>query len=59
MYGLGRSLPRGESLFVPFNCDVIIGEELPNSANASELIQSLTNTYKNLLGFCMTRNTLD
>lgn len=59
MHGLGRSLPRGEALFVPFNCDVIIGDVLPKADSPTELVQSLSNTYTELLEYCLTRNTLD
>jgi len=59
MHGLGRALPRGEALFVPFNCDVIIGDELPQAESADELVESLSSAYTNLFQFCITRNTLD
>lgn len=59
MHGLGRSLPRGEALLVPFNCDVIIGDKLPKASSASELVQSLSDNYKYLLQYCLTYNTLE
>ncbi|WP_323588507.1 lysophospholipid acyltransferase family protein [Aliarcobacter butzleri] len=36
MQGLGNSLPKGEALFVPFNCQVVIGEsiDIPESSQA-------------------------
>ncbi len=56
MYGLGRALPRGEALFVPFNCDVIIGEELPETDNSREFAQTLTHVYEALFKDCLTRH---
>ncbi len=53
-HGLGRSLPRGEALFVPFTCDVIIGDELPVFNNSKEFVGHLTNNYSNLLKSCLT-----
>lgn len=42
MQGLGNSLPKGEALFVPFNCQVVIGE----SINIPEHSQTLNETLK-------------
>ncbi|MDN5067165.1 lysophospholipid acyltransferase family protein [Aliarcobacter butzleri] len=42
MQGLGNSLPKGEALFVPFNCQVVIGE----SINIPENFQTLNETLK-------------
>ncbi|MDN5107265.1 lysophospholipid acyltransferase family protein [Aliarcobacter butzleri] len=42
MQGLGNSLPKGEALFVPFNCQVVIGE----SINIPENSQTLNETLK-------------
>jgi len=55
MHGLGLSLPRGEALFVPFNCDVIIGEPLSCFDSSDDFIDELTAVFKNLLQYCITR----
>lgn len=59
MHGLGRSLPRGEALLVPFNCDVIIGEQLPTTQNAKEFVETLTGTFSELQEYCITRNEIN
>jgi len=59
MHGLGRALPRGEALLVPFNCDVIVGDKLPIASNPDELVQYLSSTYEYLLQYCLTHNTLE
>ena len=56
MYGLGRALPRGEALFVPFNCDVVVGDPMHVTGKAAEFVKELTQTYQHLLEQCLTRN---
>ncbi len=55
MHGLGRSLPRGEALFIPFNCDVVIGDSLPVTDSAKELLEKLSASYEELQTHCITR----
>ena len=57
MHGLGRSLPRGETLLVPFNCDIIIGDPIKLASSASEMQQDLLPIYQQLYQYCLTRNT--
>lgn len=45
MYGLGKSLPRGEGLFVPFVCEINVGEPLAWMGDRTQLISSLENTF--------------
>lgn len=58
-HGLGRALPRGEALFVPFNCDVVIGDALKPVSSSNELIKLLSASYTNLLENCLTYNKLE
>jgi len=57
MHGMGRTLPRGDALFVPFNCDVIIGPRLPSVDNPMIFVEKLTEVYSELFHFCLTRVT--
>lgn len=59
MSGLGRALPRGEALLVPFNCDVVIGDTLPVASSSDELLQYLSNAYLDLREHCLTCNKLE
>ena len=59
MYGLGRALPRGEALFVPFVCDVIVGDVLPCFPTAKEFNDYLAQTFAQLFEFCLTRHEGD
>ena len=59
MHGLGLSLPRGEALLVPFNCDVIIAEPFDNFSSADDFVNKLTAIFYSLLQYCITRHEED
>lgn len=46
----GRTLPRGDALFVPFVCRVAIGKPLESSADHHELQRALEDAVKRLAG---------
>lgn len=55
MHGLGKSLPKGDFVLVPFNCDVVIGEPLSSARNSDDMVQQLKKEYDFLLSHCLTR----
>lgn len=48
LHGLGKALPKGETLFVPFFCDVFIGESLRWSGDRTSFMTSLEQGLKTL-----------
>ena len=58
MHGLGRALPKGEALLVPFNCDVVVGDKLLFNQDSKLYINSITEALNTLLALCMTRQTV-
>jgi len=55
MHGLGRALPKGGSMLVPFNCDVVIGEALTPGEDSNVFMQELQASLEELLAACITR----
>ena len=48
MHGLGKVLPKGEALLVPFFLDIFIGEPIPWEGNKTEFMEHMTNQMKAL-----------
>jgi len=48
LHGLGKSLPKGEIILVPFFCDVFVGEPLIWGGNKHEYMQRLEMAIQNL-----------
>ncbi|MBL7661462.1 1-acyl-sn-glycerol-3-phosphate acyltransferase [bacterium] len=49
MHGLGKSLPRGEAILVPFFCDVFIGAALSGGTDKKQLMQDLNAAFSALV----------
>ncbi len=56
MHGLGKALPKSEALFVPFNCDVIIGKPLENSETPDDSVKNIEQSFEALSEYCITLN---
>ena len=48
MHGLGKALPKGEALLVPFFCDVFIGDPLAWTGERKVYMEKLDNTMNDL-----------
>ncbi len=48
LHGLGKALPRGEMLLVPFFCDVFVGETLHWAGDDAAFMQHLDETMTQL-----------
>ncbi len=56
MHGLGKALPKNEALFVPFNCDVVVGDAIKITDDSNEFVQAIAATFDELLTQCLTRH---
>ena len=52
MFGLGKALPRGEALLVPFICDVFVGSPIYATLTASEFMAELEKQLRRLCSEC-------
>jgi len=57
MHGLGKTLPRGEALFVPFNCDVVVGDAIEECKDSKEFIETVLRSFNELLKHCITSSS--
>ena len=48
MFGLGKSLPKGEFVPIPFFCDINIGKELYGKDDIDEFMRELNQTFDEL-----------
>lgn len=49
MQGLGNALPKGEALFVPFNCQIVVGNAIKLPENSHTLNETLKEFFQDNL----------
>ncbi len=59
MRGLGRALPKGTAMFVPFNCDVVIGKPIDKFLNANDFTRIMEQTYTELADQCIVTTNIN
>lgn len=55
LHGLGKALPRGGSMIVPFNCDAVVGDALQPGEDSEAFMHELESSLNTLLDQCLTR----
>ena len=53
MRGLGRALPKGTAMFVPFNCDVVLGAPIDKFTDANDFLVTMQANYEQLAQACI------
>jgi len=48
LYGLGKALPKGEFVLVPFLCDVMVGEKMHWTGNRNDFMELLEKRMKEM-----------
>lgn len=56
MRGLGRALPKGTAMLVPFNCDVVLGVPIARFENADDFLITMQVEYQQLAQACIVTN---
>ncbi len=55
MHGLGHALPKGEALFVPFNCDVVVGDKIRKASDSADFLKSISESFNDLSKYLVTK----
>lgn len=59
MHGLGKAMPKGDPVIVPFNCDVVVGDDVAVAGDADDFIARLGEAFAEQMKLCLTRTQLD
>ena len=59
LHGLGKALPKGDPILVPFMVDVAIGEPIPFSQDKASFMESIAQAFEELSHFDKVGNVKD